>query len=171
VGNRLFQDSTDTTENVRFINGLLVRVDRYAIVNGIIARLYSEHQGNVHTLRIAQVSVSRAASEHRNVVGYANPKSWMIKRSNDGITWTEINQRDANSKLNARSAISTFRLAESGSEGKRRRLRGTTFCADLRLRISVLSCLNHDKQFYALQMASDLDFAVAFENHRFVRRP
>jgi hypothetical protein len=40
--------------------------------------------------------------------GDANPKSGIIKGSNDRIAWTEIDHREENSELNARGAICHF---------------------------------------------------------------
>jgi hypothetical protein len=67
VRNRLFLDSTDTTNNTRVFSRRVVRFEKFPSINGIFAHLCRIHQGNADTLRIVQVSASSPASELRNV--------------------------------------------------------------------------------------------------------
>jgi hypothetical protein len=51
-------------------------------------------------------------------------KSWAVEGSDDGASWTEIDQRENNSDLNDRLAVKTFAIARSESF-RRIRLRQT----------------------------------------------
>jgi hypothetical protein len=41
-------------------------------------------------------------------------KSWAIEGLDDGASWTEIDQRENNSDLNAKLAVKTFAVARPG---------------------------------------------------------
>jgi hypothetical protein len=45
-------------------------------------------------------------------------RSWVVERSDDGVTWTEIDRRENNDDLNKAYAVKTFAIAQSGTFGK-----------------------------------------------------